>query len=71
MDEKINISKKGYWASYNVPYFSESRVKTGFKEIWTRFKAKEFNYESNTRGRLFAANQDKVKNLQNLQNLML
>lgn len=73
----INLSnnhyffKKNYWASYNVPFFTEAREITGFKEIWSRFKAQEFNYESNTRGRLFSALQNRVQNTNDLKRLML
>lgn len=46
------LEKEGYWGSYNVPSFKETRKNLGYDEIITRYKGEaiEFGYESNSRG---------------------
>lgn len=60
-DKTSTLSKQGYWASYNVPYFPDIAEESGYAKI-CKYDA-DYCYESAPRATIFAQNEKQVGDL--------
>ena len=68
-DMTNELLSKGYWASYNRPYFPEVSTKSGYSEMMRRY-GKTYSYIMNPRSRIIASKIKDVKNIHDMQRLM-
>jgi hypothetical protein len=60
--------KKGYWASYNIPYFPEVFEKSGYAALAKTSDL--YSYSKAPRANIFRARHDLVQNLDSMEGLM-
>eukprot|EP01090_Pellita_catalonica_P019701 TRINITY_DN6787_c0_g1_i1.p1 TRINITY_DN6787_c0_g1~~TRINITY_DN6787_c0_g1_i1.p1 ORF type:complete len:533 (+),score=70.96 TRINITY_DN6787_c0_g1_i1:123-1721(+) len=63
------LLQHGYWASYNIPYFSKVYSASGYGEMQKKH-GNQFSWELCPRARIFRRNESMVHNLEDMKNLM-
>jgi hypothetical protein len=61
--------RRGYWPSYNIPYFKEIYELSGYSEMFQKH-GNGFSYQLAPRAQIFRRDSDKVIDLSTLQDLM-
>ncbi|KAL1140828.1 hypothetical protein AAG570_000756, partial [Ranatra chinensis] len=69
MDLTNVLNLKGYWASYNVPYFSHVYNVSGYYDKFLQY-GDWFSHDNCPRAKIFKREQAKVKDLTSLMDLM-
>uniref|UniRef100_A0A8C8R7P7 Phospholipase B-like n=1 Tax=Pelusios castaneus TaxID=367368 RepID=A0A8C8R7P7_9SAUR len=68
-DKTEELYQKGYWASYNVPYFEEVFNASGNLELVKKY-GDWFTYDKNPRAQIFRRNQTLVRDMDSMIRLM-
>lgn len=63
------MNKQNYWPSYNVPYFKDGYILSGY-DTMRQEKGNAYSYELTPRANIFRARQGSVSDLLSLQKLM-
>ncbi|XP_075225598.1 putative phospholipase B-like 2 [Lycorma delicatula] len=63
------LINKGYWSSYNIPYYKDIYELTGYKEKYLQF-GNWFSHEGAPRARIFSRDQVDVTDMISFMNLM-
>ncbi|XP_074494182.1 putative phospholipase B-like 2 [Sebastes fasciatus] len=68
-DKTQELLEKGYWASYNIPYYPEIFNASGCNELVEKF-GPWFSLDQNPRAQIFRRNQTAVKDVDSMVRLM-
>ncbi len=68
-DMTSHLFDKGFWGSYNRPYFEKIYISSGYKEMMRRY-GKTYSYFDNPRAKLINHEINKVKTIEDMKNLM-
>ncbi|XP_064424063.1 putative phospholipase B-like 2 isoform X2 [Latimeria chalumnae] len=68
-DKTQELLQKGYWASYNIPYFEEIFNASGIPELVQKY-GDWFTFDKNPRAQIFHRNQTLVKDMDSMIRLM-
>jgi len=68
-DESETLAQKGYWASYNRPYFKSVYEEFGFPEAVKAY-GNEYSYENCARAKIFRREAPSISSMESLQKLM-
>ncbi|XP_068167042.1 putative phospholipase B-like 2 [Antennarius striatus] len=68
-DKTQELLKKGYWASYNIPYYVEIFNASGCNELVEKYGS-WFSLEQNPRAQIFRRNQTAIKDVDSMIRLM-
>ncbi|XP_035514856.1 putative phospholipase B-like 2 [Morone saxatilis] len=68
-DKTQELLEKGYWASYNIPYYVEIFNASGCNELVEKF-GPWFSLDQNPRAQIFRRNQTAVKDVDSMVRLM-
>lgn len=63
------LKKQSYWASYNVPYFTEIYHEAGYDRMYKQY-GDHFSHSKNVRAQIFARDHAKVSNMSTMFHLM-
>eukprot|EP01130_Rhizamoeba_saxonica_P018914 TRINITY_DN9644_c0_g1_i1.p1 TRINITY_DN9644_c0_g1~~TRINITY_DN9644_c0_g1_i1.p1 ORF type:complete len:541 (-),score=112.21 TRINITY_DN9644_c0_g1_i1:31-1566(-) len=61
--------ERGYWASYNIPYFPEIYKRSGYPEFVEKYGI-QYSYQMAPRAKIFRRDEYKVVDLESLKDLM-
>merc|ERR1719203_346116 len=64
--DKSDTLSRGYWPSYNVPYWSDIARKSGWSKVAEKH-GNYFTYELNPRAKIFRRDQGAVKDIDSLK----
>jgi len=67
--DKTEDLRRGYWPSYNVPYFKEIYEQSGYSRVAQAF-GPSFSYQLAPRAEIFRRDSDEVVSLETLETLM-
>nr|XP_057926766.1 putative phospholipase B-like 2 [Doryrhamphus excisus] len=68
-DKTEELLQKGYWASYNIPYYEEIFNASGCNELVKKFGS-WFSLDQNPRAKIFRRDQNKVTDVASMMRLM-
>ncbi|XP_033828794.1 putative phospholipase B-like 2 [Periophthalmus magnuspinnatus] len=68
-DKTQELMKKGYWASYNIPYYTKIFNASGCNELVDKF-GPWFSLDKNPRAQIFSRNQTAVTDINSMIRLM-
>ncbi|KAG7490568.1 hypothetical protein JOB18_038353 [Solea senegalensis] len=68
-DKTQELLEKGYWASFNIPYYEEVFNASGCNELVEKFGS-WFSLDQNPRAQIFRRNQTNVKDIDSMIRLM-
>ncbi|XP_034026103.1 putative phospholipase B-like 2 [Thalassophryne amazonica] len=68
-DKTLELQQKGYWASYNIPYYVEIFNASGCNELVKKF-GPWFSLDENPRAKIFRRNQTDVTDVDSMIRLM-
>ncbi|XP_037536378.1 putative phospholipase B-like 2 [Nematolebias whitei] len=68
-DKTQELLKKGYWASYNIPYFEDIFNVSGYNELVKKYGS-WFTLDQNPRAQIFKRDQTRVTDLDSMVRLM-
>ncbi|DAZ99424.1 TPA: LOW QUALITY PROTEIN: hypothetical protein N0F65_004057, partial [Lagenidium giganteum] len=70
-DMSEHINKHGYWASYNVPYFDVTYMRSGFMNAYIASNESEsWTHQNCTRARIFARDVPSVQSMDDFKKIM-
>jgi hypothetical protein len=65
------INKKGYWASYNVPYFDITYMRLGFQSAYIiNNHSESWTHQNCSRARIFARDAPQIQDIEGLKKIM-
>jgi hypothetical protein len=63
------LQRRGFWASYNRPYFDKISKDAGYYDMLSRY-GKTYSYEDNPRSQLINSRINSVKNFEDMKSIM-